>query len=78
MTTLVFAAVAKGKLGDAVAKVVTAARELGAPVHVLVSGPDGKAAAAEAATLEGVEKVLVADLFKVLPELDAELGMLGK
>ena len=61
MTTLVFADVAKGKLGDAVAKVVTAARELGAPVHVLVSGPDGKAAAAEAATLEGVEKVLVAD-----------------
>ena len=61
MTTLVFADVAKGKLGDAVAKVVTAARELGAPVHVLVSGPDGQAAAAEAATLEGVEKVLVAD-----------------
>ena len=61
MTTLVFADVVKGKLGDAVAKVVTAACQLGAPVHVLVTGPDSAGAAQEAAALAGVDKVLVAD-----------------
>ena len=54
MTTLVLADVAKGKLGDAVAKVVSAAVQLGAPVHVLAAGPDARAAAEEAAKLEGV------------------------
>ena len=61
MTTLVLADVAKGKLGDAVAKVVTAAVQLGAPVHVLAAGPDARAAAEEAAKLEGVAKVLIAE-----------------
>jgi len=61
MTTLVLADVAKGKLGDAVAKTVAAAAELGAPIHVLATGPDARAAAAEAAKLSGVAKVLVAE-----------------
>ena len=61
MTTLVLADVAKGKLGDAVAKVVSAAVQLGAPVHVLAAGPDARAAAEEAAKLEGVAKVLIAE-----------------
>jgi electron transfer flavoprotein alpha subunit len=61
MTTLVLADVAKGKLGDAVAKIVTAAVQLGAPVHVLAAGPDARAAAEEAAKLEGVAKVLIAE-----------------
>ncbi len=61
MTTLVLADVAKGKLGDAVAKTVTAAAELGALVHVLTTGPDARAAAQEAAKLQGVAKVLVAE-----------------
>ena len=61
MTTLVLADVAKGKLGDAVAKVVSAALQLGAPVHVLAAGPDARAAAEEAAKLEGVAKVLIAE-----------------
>jgi len=61
MTTLVLADVAKGKLGDATAKVVTAAVQLGAPVHVLAAGPDARAAAEEAAKLEGVAKVLIAE-----------------
>ena len=61
MTTLVLADVAKGKLGDAVAKTVTAAVQLGAPVHVLATGPDARAAAEEAAKLEGVAKVLIAE-----------------
>jgi len=61
MTTLVLADVAKGKLGDAVAKVVSAAVQLGAPVHVLAAGPDARAAAEEAAKLEGVARVLIAE-----------------
>ena len=61
MTTLVLADVAKGKLGDAVAKTVTAACQLGAPVHVLATGPDARAAAEEAAKLDGVAKVLIAE-----------------
>ena len=37
MSTLVFADLVKGMPGDALPKVVTAAKELGAPVHVLVA-----------------------------------------
>jgi electron transfer flavoprotein alpha subunit len=61
MTTLLLADLAKNALGDSTAKALTAARELGAPVHVLVAGKDCAEAAAAAARLEGVEKVLVAD-----------------
>jgi electron transfer flavoprotein alpha subunit len=61
MTTLVLADVNKGKLGDAVARAVTAATQLGGPVHVLVATQGAQEAAAEAAKLAGVEKVLVAD-----------------
>jgi electron transfer flavoprotein alpha subunit len=61
MSTLVLADVVKGKLGDAVAKVITAAGEIGSPVHVLVAGQDVRAAADEAAALAGVDKVLLAD-----------------
>ena len=60
MASLVLADVVKGALGDATPKVVTAALALGAPIHVLVAGEGAEAAAAEAATLAGVEKVLVA------------------
>ncbi len=61
MSTLILADVVKGKLGDAVAKVITAAVQLGGPVHVLVAGEGLQGAAAEAAGLQGVDKVLVAD-----------------
>ncbi len=61
MTTLVLADVNKGKLGDAVARSVSAATQLGAPVHVLIATQGAQDAAAEAAKLAGVEKVLVAD-----------------
>lgn len=61
MSTLVFADLVKGKPGDAFAKVLTAARQLGAPVHVLVAGHDCRAAAEAVARFEGVEKVLLAD-----------------
>ncbi len=60
MTTLLLADITKGQLGDATAKALTAARALGAPVHILVAGDNVDAAAQAAAKLDGVEKVLVA------------------
>ncbi|MBM3607895.1 MAG: electron transfer flavoprotein subunit alpha/FixB family protein [Alphaproteobacteria bacterium] len=62
MTTLLIADISKNALGDATAKALTAARQLGAPVHVLVAGKGCAAAAQAAAGLEGVAKVLVADV----------------
>ena len=61
MSTLVFADLIKGKPGDALPKVITAARQLGAPVHVLVAGHDCKGAAESIARLGGIEKVLLAE-----------------
>ena len=61
MATLLLAEVHGGKLNDATAKALTAAVALGAPVHVLVAGQGADAAAAEAAKLAGVDKVLLAD-----------------
>jgi electron transfer flavoprotein alpha subunit len=43
------------------AKTVAAARQIGGDIHLLVAGHQCAAAAAEAATLAGVTKVLVAD-----------------
>ncbi|MEC9197366.1 MAG: FAD-binding protein [Pseudomonadota bacterium] len=60
MAVLLIADVAGGALAkDAVSKAVTAVAGLG-DVHVLVAGQGGDAAAAEAATLAGVAKVLFA------------------
>lgn len=61
MTTLLIADVIKGELGDATAKAMTAAGQLGEPVHVLVAGKDCAAAADAASKLDGVEKVLSVD-----------------
>lgn len=61
MAVLLLADVVDGKLAtDQVAKTLTAVKSLG-PVTVLVAGTGGDAAAAEAATLDGVAKVLFAD-----------------
>ena len=61
MAVLLLADVVDGKLAtDQVAKTLTAVKSLG-PVTVLVAGTGGDAAAAEAATLAGVAKVLFAD-----------------
>ncbi len=60
MAVLLLADVTNGQLAmDAVAKTLTAVAQLG-EVHVLVAGQGGDAAAAEAATLTGVAKVLFA------------------
>ena len=61
MASLVIAEHINSALKDATAKTIMAAKELGAPVHVLVAGQNCAPAAEAAAKLAGVEKVLVAD-----------------
>ncbi|WP_126978402.1 electron transfer flavoprotein subunit alpha/FixB family protein [Frigidibacter oleivorans] len=61
MTVLLLGETVEGKLAtDAVAKALTAVAPLG-EVHLLIAGAGGEAAAAEAATLQGVTRVLFAD-----------------
>src|SRR5436309_1212579 len=61
MTTLLLAEHDNKTLKDATAKALSAARALGADVHVLVAGKDCRAVADAAAKLGGVNKVLLAD-----------------
>jgi electron transfer flavoprotein alpha subunit len=61
MTTLLIAEHDNATLKDATHKALTAARSLGAPVHVLVAGAGCRGVAEAAAKLEGVEKVSLAD-----------------
>ena len=61
MTTLLIAEHDRASLKDVTQKALTAATALGAPVHVLVAGPNSRPAAEAAARLDGVEKVLLAD-----------------
>jgi electron transfer flavoprotein alpha subunit len=60
MAVLLLGEVTEGKLAaDSVAKALTAVKSLG-EVHILIAGQGGDAAAAEAATLDGVSKVIFA------------------
>ncbi len=61
MPTLLVAEHDNASLKDATAKALTAAKALGAEVHVLVAGSGCKAVADAAAKLDGVSKVLLAD-----------------
>src|SRR5690348_14213117 len=61
MTTLLIADHDNASIKDATAKALTAATALGGEVHVLVAGKDAGPAAAEAAKLAGVAKVVHAD-----------------
>jgi electron transfer flavoprotein alpha subunit len=61
MAVLLLAEVSNGKLNEATAKALAAAKALNEPVHVLVAGENLEAAAQAAASLDGIEKVLVAD-----------------
>jgi electron transfer flavoprotein alpha subunit len=61
MPTLLLAEHDNKHLKDATAKAMTAAKAIGAPVHVLIAGKDCTPAAEAAAKLGGVEKVLIAD-----------------
>ena len=61
MTTLLFAKHDNKTLNEATRKALTAAKALGAPVHVLVAGHEARAVAEQAAKLDGIEKVLLAE-----------------
>lgn len=61
MPTLILAEHNGSKLDDATARAVTAANQLGQPVHVLVAGLNVDAIAKQAAQLQGVDKVLCVD-----------------
>src|SRR5512143_1216271 len=61
MSTLLVAEHVNNTLKDSTSKALTAAKAIGADVHVLVAGKDCKAAAEAASKLDGVKKVLVAD-----------------
>ena len=61
MASLVIAEHDNQNLKEATAKVVTAAAQVGGPVHVLVAGQGAGSVAEAAAKLAGVEKVLLAD-----------------
>ncbi len=61
MATLLIAEHDNTALNGITAKALTAAGQIGGPVHVLVAGKGCAAVATEAARLAGVEKVLVAD-----------------
>jgi electron transfer flavoprotein alpha subunit len=61
MATLLIAEHDNKTLSDQTAKALTAAKELGGDVHILVTGKEAKSVADQAAKLEGVAKVLLAD-----------------
>ncbi|MDJ0449784.1 FAD-binding protein [Methylocystis sp. JR02] len=61
MAILLLAETANGALAPATAKALTAAKEIGGPIHILVVGPGLQGAANQAAKLAGVEKVLYAE-----------------
>jgi len=61
MTTLLLAEHDNKSLKDSTSKALTAAKELGGDVHILVAGSGCKAVADAAAKLDGVKKVLLAD-----------------
>ena len=76
MTILLLAETAGDAIAPATAKALTAAKEIGGPIHVLIVGPGLKGAAEQAAKRAGYEKALVAEdasLDHVLAETVAAL-----
>src|SRR5260370_31514287 len=61
MKTLLLAKHDNKRLFDATQKALTAARELGGEIDVLVAGKDCRSVAEQAAKLAGVAKVLLAE-----------------
>jgi electron transfer flavoprotein alpha subunit len=61
MPILLLAEHDNASLKDATNKALTAAKQIGADVHILVAGHDCKSVADAAAKLDGVTKVLIAD-----------------
>jgi electron transfer flavoprotein alpha subunit len=76
MTTLLVAEVAGNALAPVTAKAVSAAKDLGGDVVVLVAGSDVGSAAEQAAKFAGVSKVLVADAPHLANGLAEEIASL--
>ncbi len=70
MSVLLIAELNNGQLDAATSKVLSAARQIGDEVHVLVAGHNCEGAAEQAARLDGVAKVLHADA----PHLDHQIA----
>src|SRR3954462_1966583 len=76
MTTLLLAEHDNKSLRDATNKALTAAKQMGGDVHVLVAGASAKGVADAAAKLDGVAKVLLADSAVYEPALAEPLAAL--
>lgn len=76
VNTLVIAEHAQGMLGKATASVVTAASQLGGPVTLLVAGENVGAVAEQAAQLQGVTRVWLADDARYARPLAEQLAAL--
>lgn len=76
MTTLLLAELSGNALSPATAKTLSAAKDLGGDVHILVVGSDVGSAAETAAKLAGVSKVLVADAPQLAKGLAEEVAAL--
>ncbi len=76
MAVLVLAEHTNSALNSATAKAVTAAKQIGGDVHVLVAGSGASSAAAEAAKIDGVAKVLLADAPHLANQLAEEVSAL--
>jgi electron transfer flavoprotein alpha subunit len=76
MTTLLLAELSGNTLSPATAKTLSAAKDLGGDVHILVVGSDVGSAAETAAKLVGVSKVLVADAPQLAKGLAEEVAAL--
>lgn len=76
MTVLVLAHVDGVRLLSGTANLVGAARALDQPVHVLVAGQGVREAAEQAARLDGVERVLLADDARLAQQLAEPMAVL--
>jgi electron transfer flavoprotein alpha subunit len=76
MTTLLLAELSGNTLSPATAKTLSAAKDLGGDVHILVVGSDVGSAAETAAKLADVSKVLVADAPQFAKGLAEEVAAL--
>jgi electron transfer flavoprotein alpha subunit len=76
MSVLLLADHDNSSLGSATAKAMSAAKALGSDVHVLVAGHNCKGVAEQAAKLDGVGKVLLADAPHLARQLAEEMAAL--
>ncbi|CAA0106453.1 Electron transfer flavoprotein subunit alpha [Starkeya nomas] len=77
LPTLLLAEHDDASLNPVTARALTAAKALGAPVHVLVVGENARAAAEAAAKLDGVAEVLLADAPAYAHRLAEPVAALG-